>query len=130
MPRTAGKMGFQVSDLEMAMKNPKNPGLRKMAKFIPVGAPILIFVFFCGAPGFRQNRVFENRQVFAETTVNVVPNGRGCNTHFCTVRSEMGHVRSGSNMVPKYFFLRWHFLSHSPSRRQGELFPLFCLFPS
>ena len=103
------------------MKNPKNQGLRKMAKFISVGAPILIFVFFGGSPGFCQNRVFENQQIFVETIVNVVPNGRGCKTHFCKVGSEIGHVRSGSNMVPKYF-LNWHFLSHSPSRRQGELF--------
>ena len=32
-------------------------------------------------------------------------------------------------MVPKYFSLNWHFLSHSPSRRQGELFYFSCLFP-
>ena len=84
---------------------------------------------FVGAPGFRQKRVFENRAIFAETTENVVPNGRGSKTHFCTVGFEIGHLRSASNIVPKYFSLSWHFLSHSPSRRQAQLFYLSCLFP-
>ena len=87
------------------------------------------FVRFVGAPGFRQKRVFENRAIFAETTENVVPNGRGSKTHFCTVGFEIGHLTSASNIVPKYFSLNWHFLSHSPSRRQAELFYFSCLFP-
>ena len=87
------------------------------------------FVRFVGSPGFRQKRVFENRAIFAETTANVVPNGRGSKTHFCTVGFEIDHLTSASNIVPKYFSLNWHFLSHSPSRRQAELFYFSCLFP-
>ena len=74
MPRTAGKMGFSGCRSENFAQN-QGPG--KMAKHICVGAPLLIFVFFGGAPGFHQKRVFENRQIFAETTENVVPNCRG-----------------------------------------------------
>ena len=87
---------------------------------------------FVGAPGFRQKRVFQKRAIFAETTANVVPNGRGSKTHFCTVGFEIGHLTSASNIVPKYFSLNWHFLSHSSRRRLGELFYFlaFSLFSS
>ena len=98
----------------------------KMAKYICVGAPPPHFARFGGAPGFRQKRVFENRQIFAETTENVVRNGRGSKTHFCTVGLEIGHLRSGSNIVPIYFCFDWHFLSHSPRRGLGELFYFSC----
>ena len=57
-----------------------------------------------------------------------MPNGRGSKTHFCTVGFEIGHLTSASNIVPKYFSLNWHFLSHSFRRRLGELFYFSCLF--
>ena len=125
MPRTAGKMGFSGCRSENFDGKAQNQGLGKMAKYICVGAPLLTFVFFGGAPGFRQKRAFDNRRIFAETTENVVPNCCGSKTHFGALGSGTSHVRSGSNMVPKYFSLSWHFLSHSPSRRQGKLFHFF-----
>ena len=84
MPRTAGRMSFSGCRSEIFDGKAQNQGPGKMAKYICVGAPLLIFVCVCvgGAPGFRQNRVFENRQIFAETTENVVPNCRGSETHF------------------------------------------------
>ena len=128
--QNCGENGFfRLMVLKWRCKAPKQ-GPRKMTKFICVGAPLLIFLFFWGAPGCRQNRVFQNGQIFAETTVNVVLNCRGCKTHFCTVGSEIGHVRSGNTMVPKHVVLNLHFFSHSPTRRQGKLFHFFCLFPS
>ena len=129
LPRTAGRMGFSGCRSEHFDGKAQNQGPGKMAKYICVGAPLLIFVFFGGAPGFRQNRVFENRQIFAETTENVVPNCRGSKTHFGALGSGTSNVRNGSNMVPKYFSLNGHFLSHSPSRTRGELFYFSCLFP-
>ena len=64
-------------------------------------APILIFVFLGGAPGFcnKKGFLFE----FAETTENVVPKWQGQRRSFCTEGSEMGYSRSGSKMVPTYF---------------------------
>ena len=44
--------------------------------------------------------------------------------------SEIGYLRSGSYMVPKYFSFHVHLLSHLPSRRQGELLQLSRLFRS
>ena len=121
-----GFFGFAVS--KFLWKGPK-PGTWKNGKIYLCWRAPPHFVRFRGAPGFRQKRGFQNRPIFAETTENVVRNGRGAKTHFCTVGFEIGHLRSGSNMVPKYFSLNWHFLSHSPSRRQGDLFYFSCLFP-
>ena len=129
MPRTAGRMGFSGLRSRNFDGKAQNQGPGKMAKYICVGAPLLILCVLVACLDFAQKRVFENRQIFAETTENVVPNCRGSKTHSCTVGFEIGHLRSGSNMVPKYFSLNWHFLSHSPSRRQGELSYFSCLFP-
>ena len=95
------KWGFLYSDLEMALQHPKTKNLEKWHNLFVLARPSSFFVFFGGAPGFAQNRRFWNRQFFTETTVNVVPNCRGCKTHFCTVGSEISHVRSGSNIAPK-----------------------------
>ena len=119
---------FTLAVPKIRWKGPK-PGTWKTGKKYLCWRAPPHFVRFGGAPGFRQKRVFENRAIFAEATENVVPNGRGSKTHFCTVGFEIGHLRSASNIVPKYFSLNWHFLSHSPSRRQAELFYFSCLFP-
>ena len=114
MPRTAGRNGFfRFAVSKFRWKGPK-PGTWKNGKIYLCWRAPPHFVRFGGAPGFRQKRVFENRQIFAETTENVVRNGRGSKTHFCTVGFEIGHLRSGSNIVPIYFCFDWHFLSHSP----------------
>ena len=127
--QNCGENGFfRFAVSKFRWKGPK-PGTWKNGKIYLCWRAPSHFVRFGGAPGFRQKRVFENRQIFAETTENVVRNGRGSKTHFCTVGFEIGHLRSGSNIVPKYFSLNWHFLSHSPSRRQGELFYFSCRFP-
>ena len=128
--QNCGENGFfRFAVSKFRWKGPK-PGTWKNGKIYLCWRAPPHFVRFSGAPGFRQKRVFENRQIFAETTENVVPNGRGSKTHFCTVGFEIGHLRSGSNIVLIYFCFDWHFLSHSPSRRQGELFHFSCLFPS
>ena len=102
MPRTAGRMGFSgLRSRKFRCEGPK-PGTWKNGKIYLCWRAPPHFVRFSGAPGFRQKRVFENRQIFAETTENVVPNGRGSKTHFCTVGFEIGHLRSGSNIVPIY----------------------------
>ena len=129
-PELRGEWVFQLYCLEMAMQNPQTRDLEKWQRLFVLARPSSFLCFFGGAPGFRQNRVFQNGQIFAETTVNVVPNCRGCKAHFCTAGSEIGHVRSGSNIVSKDFFLNWHFLSRSPLRRQGKMFGVSCLFPS
>ena len=122
MPRTAGKMGSSGFRSWNGHTKLQNQGPQKMAKFISWAAPIFIFVFFGVTPRFHKKRVFENRPIFAETTGNIVPNGRGCTRNFCTGGSEISHVRSGSNMVPKNIFSHLHLLFHSPSSPQGELF--------
>ena len=66
-PELRGEWVFQVAGRKVWNGKAQNQGPGKMAKYICVGAPLLIFVFFGGAPGFRQKRVFENRQIFAET---------------------------------------------------------------
>ena len=129
MPRTAGRMGFSGCRSENFDGKAQNQWPGKMAKYICVGAPLLIFVFFGGAPGFRQNGFLKIDKFSLKPLKNVVPNCRGSKTHFGALGSGTSHVRSGSNMVPKYFSLNWHFLSHSPSKWQGELFRFSCLFP-
>ena len=82
MPRTAGKMGFLHVQSQNCHTKLKIGVLAKRPKVICWAAPILIFVFFGGAPGFSQKRVFQNRPILAETTENVVPKGRGRKTQF------------------------------------------------
>ena len=64
MPRTSGRMGFSGCWSEDFDGKAQNQGPGKMAKYICVGAPLLIFMFFGGAPGFCKKQVFENRQIF------------------------------------------------------------------
>ena len=103
-PELRGEWVFGVRGLEISMERPKTRDLEKCIIYLCWRAPPH-FVHFRGAPGFRQKRGFQNRQFFAETTENVVRNGRGAKTHFCTVGFEIGHLRIGSNMVPKIFLL-------------------------
>ena len=76
---------FQVAGLKISMERPKTRDLEKFQNIFALARPSS-FLFFGDAPGFRQKRVFENRQIFAETTENVVPNCRGSKTHFGALR--------------------------------------------
>ena len=85
MPRTAGKMGFLHMRSQNCHTKLKRSGSSKEGQELFVGpAPILIFVFFGGAPGFSQQWVFQNRPTLAQTTVNlnVVPKWRGPKPQF------------------------------------------------
>ena len=124
-PEVQGEWVFQVAGLKFRWKGQK-PGTWKNGKIYLCWRAPPHCCFLVARLDSRQKRVFENRQIFAETTENVVPNCRGSKTHFGALGSGTSHVKSGSNMVPKYFSLNWHFLSHSPSRRQGELFYFSC----
>ena len=130
MPRNCGENGFfRFAVSKFRWKGPK-PGTWKNGKIYLCWRAPPHFVRFSGAPGFRQKRVFENRQIFAETTEKVVPNGRGSKTHFCTVGFEIGHLRSGSN-IARYISasIGTSFPIHLQENK-GELFHFSCLFPS
>ena len=129
--QNCGKNGFfRLLVWKFRWKGPK-PGTWKNGKiYLCWRAPPHFCVFWWRAWISPKTGFWKPTQTFAETTENVVPNCRGSKTHFGALGSGTSHVRSGSNMVPKYFSLNWLFLSHSPSRRQGELFHFSCLFPS
>ena len=127
MPRTAVRMGFSRWRSRKFNEKAQKQGPQKMAKYICVGAPLLILCVLLARLAFAKNGFLKIKRIFAETTANVVPNGRGSKTHFCTVGFEIDHLTSASNIVPKSFSLNWHFLSNSPSRRQAELFYFSCL---
>ena len=80
--QNCGENGFfTLAVPKIRWKGPKPGTWKNGKKYLCWRAPPH-FVRFGGAPGFRQNRVFENQAIFAETTENVVPNGRGSKTHF------------------------------------------------
>ena len=130
MPRTAGKMGFLHWRCQICNMKAKIGVSEKRAKYISGAAPIMIFVFFGVAPRFREKRCFQHRQDFAETTENVVPNWRGPKTQFWHPRVRNGLSWSGCRNGPDISVAAFSFLSHSPSRRQGQLFDISCCFPS
>ena len=125
MPRTAGRIGFSGFGSWNGHEKPQNQGPRKWQHLFLLARPSSFCVFWWRAWISPKSGFWKSAHFRWNHHVNVVPNGRGCKTHLCTLGSEIDHVRSASNMVPKYFFLNWHFLSHSPSRRQGELFHFF-----
>ena len=77
MPRTTSERGFLHFQSQNCHSKLKIGVLKrtflKRPEFICWAVPILILVFFGGAPGFFQKRVFQNRPILSETTENVVP---------------------------------------------------------
>ena len=59
MPRTAGRMGFSGSRSRNFYGNAQNQGPGKMAKYICVGAPLLILCVFVARLAFARNGVFK-----------------------------------------------------------------------
>ena len=130
MPRTAGKLGFLHCRSQICNMKVKIGVSEKRPTCSSGAALIIIFVFFGVAPRFCKKRCFQNRRNFAETTENVVPNWRGRKTQFLHPRVRNRLSWSGQRNVPDIFVAAFSFLSHSPSRRQGQLFDISCCFPS
>ena len=59
-----------------------------------------------------------------------MPNWRGRQTQFLHPRVRNRLSWSGQRNGPNVFVTAFSFLSHSPSRRQGQLFDISCCFPS
>ena len=130
MPRTAGKMCFLHWRCQILNMKVKIGVSEKGPKYISGAAPIIIFVFFGVAPRFREKRCCQHRQIFAETTENVVPNWRGPKTQFWHPRVRNGLSWSGYRNGPDISVALFAALADTSSRRQGQLFDIFCFFPS
>ena len=108
MPRAAGKMGFSCFQSwnghtklkSVFSNNGQNLFLR------PRPSSVLRFWVAHLHGSSKEKKVFENRPNFAETAENVVPKWRGRKRNFGTGGSEIGHLRSGSEVVPKYVSFR------------------------
>ena len=84
-------------------------------------------MFFGVAPRFckKKNRCFQNRRNFAETTENVVPNWRGRKTPILHPRVRNRLSWSGQRNGPDISVAAFSLLSHTSSKRQGQLFDIF-----
>ena len=121
-PELRGEWVFQVAGLKISMERPKTRDLEKWQNIFVLARPSSFLCFLVARLDFAKNGLLKIDEFSLKPTENVVPNCRGSKTHFGALGSGTSHVKSGSNMVPKYFSLNWRFLVHSPSRRQGELF--------
>ena len=130
MHSTAGKMGFLDLRSGNCHPNLKMRVLKKRPKFISWARPTKFLCSFLARLYFSQKTGFQNRPILAETTVNVVPKWRGQKRNFCAEGTEIGHLRVGSKMVPKYFSLHsTSFPIHLQEDKENCLI-FFCLFPS
>ena len=87
MPRTAGRMRFWGSQSRNFHGKAQNQGPGKMAKYICVGAPLLILCVFVARLAFAKNGVFKI------DNFSLKPLKTQCET---------------VTVVPKYFSLNWH----------------------
>ena len=72
---------------------------------------------------------FANWPILAETTVNAVPKRRGRKRIFFTEGPEIGHLRVGSKIVPKYVSLHCTSFPIHLQEDKEKLFDFSCLSP-
>ena len=131
MPRTAGKLGFLHCRSQVCnMKVKVGVSEKKGQNLFLVPRPSSFLCFSVSRLVFAKKRCFQNRRNFAETTEDVVPSWRGRKTQFLHPRVRNRLSWSGQRNGPDISLAAFSFLSHSPSRRQGQLFDISCCFPS
>ena len=129
-PKLQENWGFYTVGLKFATRRSKSGFQKKGQNLLLVRRPSSFLSFSVSRLVFAKKRCFQNRRNFAETTENVVPNWRGRKTQFLHPRVRNRLSWSGQRNGPDTFVAAFSFLSHSPSRRQGQLFDISCCFPS
>ena len=103
--QNSGEMGFLHFQSQTCHTKLKIGVLEKMPKCMCWAAPILIFVFFGGAPGFSQQQVSKMDRFWLKPLKTECQSGDAAKRNFCTEGSEIGYLSNGNKMVPRYFSL-------------------------